>query len=403
MNHFSHILIVLLVGTSSGFGLGWWAHSHYSDDDSQTVVAHAARNNLHAAPVLTHNNQELTEAKKGAPISIAQLLQQQRMDELTSYWVSAHLTQQEKGLIQQQVHQHLNRLAQHQDWLLLEKWLRTLEGAGLSDRYQLQLLAKVQLEAQQYTAALETLYAAQSSASEMQAQRKIQTNIEDLLDSLIKGYQGGGLSLSVQEMLSLLEFAKDQSPDYIPISLALAEIYSQQHQYDSALDALAFLPFNEQYNGVVEERQSHIQSLRDQTLRAAEAIPLIRVGNQFLVNANIVAPTHNETEAILLLLDTGATFTSINKPVIQRILTQSSVLHNDQRTVTVRTANGRAPARVFKAPVLKMGHAEQPDMTILEIDMGVNSQADGLLGMEFLGQYQFEIDQENALLYLSPL
>ena len=44
-------------------------------------------------------------------------------------------------------------------------------------------------------------------------------------------------------------------------------------------------------------------------------------------------------------------------------------------------------------------HTSQNQVHILEVNLS-NDQVDGLLGMNFLGQYAFSIDQNMARLYL---
>jgi predicted aspartyl protease len=74
--------------------------------------------------------------------------------------------------------------------------------------------------------------------------------------------------------------------------------------------------------------------------------------------------------------------------------------HATGRTGIFNTANGRISAPIYRLDTLSVGDWQVSDLDVgvLELD---DPQFDGLLGMNFLGHFQFFIDQNEALLRLS--
>ena len=66
-----------------------------------------------------------------------------------------------------------------------------------------------------------------------------------------------------------------------------------------------------------------------------------------------------------------------------------------------RTAGGVAQGTVYSVPELTLGTYQLTDTQIAVLDFELKPGVDGLLGMNILGQFRFQIDQENASLLLS--
>ena len=84
------------------------------------------------------------------------------------------------------------------------------------------------------------------------------------------------------------------------------------------------------------------------------------------------------------------------------VLEQRGIRYQDTgRTGSFNTANGTVRAPVYKLDSLSVGdwHVKHLEIGVLEL-AGISS-ADGLLGMNFLNNFQFFIDQNEALLRLS--
>ena len=120
-------------------------------------------------------------------------------------------------------------------------------------------------------------------------------------------------------------------------------------------------------------------------------VPLLRAGSSFLVNTTI---EQNQTR---LLLDTGASITSLSSDLIRRLK-----LEDTGRSIRLSTANGVTSSRLYKVDRLKLGSVELRNMIVAEISLSDRSSFAGLLGTDALNQlapeYNYLIDNQKAAL-----
>jgi len=120
-------------------------------------------------------------------------------------------------------------------------------------------------------------------------------------------------------------------------------------------------------------------------------VPLLRAGSSFLVNTTI---EQNQTR---LLLDTGASITSLSSDLIRRLK-----LEDTGRSIRLSTANGVTSSRLYKVDRLKLGSVELRNMIVAEISLSNRSSFAGLLGTDALNQlapeYNYLIDNQKAAL-----
>ena len=146
-----------------------------------------------------------------------------------------------------------------------------------------------------------------------------------------------------------------------------------------------------------------IAALRDQLVTTSTAldnseikIPLQVLGNQFVAEADV-----GGSRPLRLLLDTGASSTVINNQTAEFLLADIPQFFSFSGSTTrINTANGVAQSRIFRLERLRIQPLSMTNMRILDAPMGSGDYFDGLLGMDFLGQYTFKIDRKNALLII---
>lgn len=132
---------------------------------------------------------------------------------------------------------------------------------------------------------------------------------------------------------------------------------------------------------------------------AVTRIQLDRLGNQYTVDTGI------DGRPVRLMIDTGASTTAITARawgrLSQRIASQFIGIFK------VNTAAGFIEAPMFKVKSFTLGSLSFDDVSIMVIPsrmMGDDprSSPQGLLGMNILSNYNFQIDQQSAELLLSP-
>ena len=327
-------------------------------------------------------------------IQVKQYIDQQRVDLTISALTSRQFTVSQSSVLMHYLKSHLIDLVKNKSWSILGDWLQAMELAGLADSDIYRLKAQQLLAVGHYQKGLEAFFIAKDMASSQQAQNKIVKEIESALNQMINHFNQQALALSNEEIQQLFMYAQQQLQEYIPISIMLANVYEQQGEFQKALDALAFLPYDEQFTPQVDELQSKLRNTLAEAELNKEGIPLIRSGSQFLVEVQI------DDVNLVLLIDTGASYTSFSQNAIARLSQESNALSDELKRVKVNTANGTTVARVFSVSTFSLADRQAKDLSVLEVNMGEHSRSDGLLGMNFLGQYHFKIDQENALLFL---
>lgn len=125
-------------------------------------------------------------------------------------------------------------------------------------------------------------------------------------------------------------------------------------------------------------------------------VPLVKVGNSFMINGSI------EQTSARLLLDTGASITSLSSAFISRL-----GLSDTGRSISLSTANGLTRAKLYRVKRLQIGSVVLRDMIVAEIGLSSQSGFQGLLGTDALNQlapkYTYLIDNQKSALIFSPI
>jgi clan AA aspartic protease (TIGR02281 family) len=105
----------------------------------------------------------------------------------------------------------------------------------------------------------------------------------------------------------------------------------------------------------------------------------------------------NALHTVNLVVDTGASITLISPSALEK----AGIALLTGRSVTVRTANGEAKADLAKVDSITVGDFKRGPFDVVAHDAELGD-ADGLLGMDFLGAYRVEILSLGPTLKLSP-
>lgn len=126
----------------------------------------------------------------------------------------------------------------------------------------------------------------------------------------------------------------------------------------------------------------------------SSVIPVIKRHNQFIV------PLTLSGLSTQLLLDTGASLTTISQDYYRSIASTANLRYKDKQQFL--TANGKTTGNIYRIDKITIGGHTIYDTDIAVLDFHTPDDSHGLLGMNILGQFRFTIDQENAKLKLSP-
>ncbi len=184
-------------------------------------------------------------------------------------------------------------------------------------------------------------------------------------------------------------------PDDGNTLLLKASLLTKLQRYGEAEQTLGLVSTISEFKGRANEALDEIALLK---LRES-SIPLESDGNrQFLVNARVAPNADSRDYSAKLLLDTGATLSVLTKDFFEQIANPNTV--ELIRVTQVNTAGGQVDAPIYRFARLQVGDYALTDIEVAVMDYP-SRESVGLLGMNFLGRFKFDIDQQNKLLVLS--
>lgn len=188
---------------------------------------------------------------------------------------------------------------------------------------------------------------------------------------------------TILETLQMLVWYDDSEPEYI---YALSQCYVQLNEFKLAQQQLIYLLADPQ-------QQERAEQLIAQMARSADKpIPLAKAGEHFIVQANI-----NQTASVALMIDTGASITSLSR----NKFTQLNLIHQTLGYRTLSTAGGLTQAEIVEVDNFAVGHKQLNNFKLAILDIDSFAGSDGLLGMNFLSQFPFVIEQQKKKLKFS--
>ena len=269
--------------------------------------------------------------------------------------------------------------------LLTEAWLR----ARPYDKALRYLQVQWQLAAGQIENALETLY---GLVEELPAteQGRLAREISEIVDTELARLSE---QKAWQPMITFIERLLWHEPQHPPYILMLAKAHIELQQYSQAKTLLYSLQFNAFY----AEQVKSLLALIDLNNLQSVSIALEQQREHYLVNGLV------DNNAIRLMIDTGASISVMSAKYFNGIKNQ--LAPEFIRNATINTAGGIVKAPIYQFSSFEIGEYRIPNMKFVVMvleDSGSKNNGDGLLGMNYLKAFHFQIDQENSRLLLKP-
>ena len=207
-----------------------------------------------------------------------------------------------------------------------------------------------------------------------------------------------------QALLEFLQFMIRIESDNPVHFYRLANVQRHLLQYGDALDSLNRIIYDSQWGsraramaaeiqGQLEEAERQLAEAERQLEEAKQVrVPLVRQGEHFLVQADV-----GGYGTLQLLIDTGASLTVLKR----RAFRQLGLPEREIQFIIMHTPNGSVKAPVMDAGYLQIASLPVHDFRVALLELDNLPDADGLLGMNYLGQFDFYIDQNEEALYLS--
>lgn len=232
-------------------------------------------------------------------------------------------------------------------------------------------------------------------------------NEKDLneLTSLIRSFRTKRIEQLRQQKLNerLIAYYEEliiEDPGFAQYYFELGKLYADKNDFYSAIVMLKMIVADETYGRDAAELISQIVAFQE--LEAAKQvvklenknaieIPIVRVNDRIFVFVHL-----NDKIEAKFLIDTGATISIISFNMANKLGFTANQL-KDLRWF--QTAGGMIKQPVVRLSTLTIANVKMNEMMVA-VSKDTGNEIDGLLGMNFLGRFNFEINYEKNLLIL---
>jgi clan AA aspartic protease (TIGR02281 family) len=226
--------------------------------------------------------------------------------------------------------------------------------------------------------------------------------------------------LEIQHYQKALEL----DPELAPAHFRLGAIYYRRGEYDlaehqfarflkyaSEADRVAYniyLYYTPEYlTGVAEEapagtptkeagKEAVKKPERETKEEAKELQTIVRFS---MSNGHMVVPVLlNDAVEARVVFDTGAEMTVLSRKTAEGLGLQPG----RQRPVKLQTIAAQIQAPVATLSSLQCGEMRRTNLPVAVVDFDLGRQVDGILGMDFLGNYTIRIESESSRIVLKP-
>ena len=264
--------------------------------------------------------------------------------------------------------------------ILSEDFLHIFLSHFPYDVKMIQLDAERLVKSQQTHQAITALFSLKPLADETE-QASVSMRLAQLTLAQIKSLsEQQAWQTLIDETTVWLDYASN-NPDYL---IAQANAYYQLGDLISAQSSLERLPQS-------HPNKAHANALQDSIDNAytkVDHVPLIKRGAHYLLN--IAVNTNQNTQ---LVIDTGASITVLPRSFINSLYPTPDYLG----TIKVNTANGQTVARRYRVESIQVGQHVLTGFDVLAMSQNTGH---GLLGMNFLQHFKFNINQQTNKLEL---
>ncbi|MBV1880960.1 MAG: homoserine O-succinyltransferase [Pseudomonadales bacterium] len=312
------------------------------------------------------------------------------------------LNKVENRFILQAINNNLYELLERKSGTSLNQWITELLADGYDYSALHSINAKYNLNQGNTVAAMNALFLAKHHSITADEVQKVQTEIEQLVLNVMDRDKEKSHGVSEQSALELLQFVMEKQPENPLFGIEMATLHADLGDIEAAIETLNLIPYHEQFqNQIVSLKTKWLNELNlsqiTTTEMTATAIPLKHLNQHYIVTIVI-----NQEQTFDLLIDTGATTSSLSKEAIED-LKHADIIENKVGSTRINTANGPTVVDYYQVKLFAIGQYVVEDFHLLEVELNDEEEFDGLLGMNFLSLFEFELDQINQQLFLTPV
>ncbi|AMO58575.1 hypothetical protein GZ77_18295 [Endozoicomonas montiporae] len=199
----------------------------------------------------------------------------------------------------------------------------------------------------------------------------------------------------LETLLALFQRLSAQEMDYGFYRFALSQIYLATGDNGSAIRELEVLQTHSEFGRQASQQLMALlppPPVDEEEELPASAIALTPRGGHFLVDVSA-----GTKETVRLLIDTGASLTTLPSEFLQRLRRKKLAARVGH--THLKTAGGEQFAPIYLLKELHIGHFIVRNLQVAELDL-FELGSEGLLGMDVLSQFRFHLDQDKSTLTL---
>ncbi len=379
-----------LIFISLGAILGWFAHSTYNN----FLLTEGKINNSSSEQADVHVKKEKNELSKSISktikgeineINFSKLLESSQYDKALQFYQQVGNKKALLPILLESV-KTLTKEKNDEAFIVLDVFLKEFY-----DSTEL-LISKANAltEIGEKLAAYEVYYLAKSYASNEDEYNQISQLIHNKSIDSFKQYEDVN---QWQEVIVLFSLLADYEPQYPFYNMALGTAYSKTNQPERAVFHLESISENVTYGQQADKLLDEL--LQEDNLNG---ISLINKGEHYSLNAVLA-----DYYSVQLMIDTGASYSSLSSYTLAQLVNENVAQKIGKKELF--TASGKITVDIYQLKKMTIGKHSINDIVVAELDLESSSpsdQLDGLLGINFLSQFDFSIDQKNQQLMLSP-
>ena len=289
---------------------------------------------------------------------------------------------------------------------LLTSWLHSLSSDLKNDKHKtvatftnyffndnayhigvLQLEAQRLTDLEQYQAAIKIYKDIIDNSFNIEIEQRSENQVHQLVQKQYSVLSQQALWKDVVEFIEPLLF---DEPNYPPYLLMLSKAKIELNQLVSAQKILQQLS---EFNESPAQVEMLLQKIEEMML-GESAIPLLKLGVHYVVNGQF-----DPQSPVNLMIDTGASLSVLSQIAFDNLPNWLNPIFS--RQIEMNTAGGIVNAQVYTFEQFQISGYRVKSIEFAVMDLDTMKNADGLLGMNFLKHFVFQIDQENNQLILN--
>lgn len=381
----------ILVSLAVGIIIGWNFHLFYVSLDPHNVASQPIKLSAQSSPLVPSNDDNATnlthsltaqttthESKQSVDSPFYALLKQDRFSDALALYLDAD--EQQLKEYQLMLKAYFYDQANRNPIKTIEEVAHYLEIEPNAQEMKL-YLAQLYRDKEEFEKALNVLLELRELHAEGYTQI-VENDLNTTIETYIAKLHG---RKDFPALIRFLETLIDKNIANEKYMLRLAELYYELDTYQKAQTLLEEIVYDSTYGAKAQKMLNTIAIKEKEKQHYSHMIPLTKVGSQYSLELNI------NSVPLTLLLDTGASYTFIDEDKVTSLQIEKEIYLN--------TAGGEIVAHLARADSIRLQDLELSNFQLTVAPFKRN-HADGLLGMNFLSQFDFKIDQDKQLLYL---